>query len=195
MSDGFTLVELMVVVALIALVLTQGIPWLKSTTLNNRRTVQVNDYIANLNLARGLAISGDESDLPGGITPCTGCDVTICKSIDGLVCTTSSSVNWHDGWVVFWDADGDGVVDAVDNDRLIRVQAALEGDSTLKGNLSVVNRISFDPNGFTGNNGTVVWCDSRGFGSEARAIVVSGVGRVRLTTVDDPNITLSSCSP
>ncbi|MCP5141571.1 MAG: prepilin-type N-terminal cleavage/methylation domain-containing protein, partial [Gammaproteobacteria bacterium] len=57
---GFTLVELMVVVGLIALVMTQGIPWLESTTLNSRRAAQINAFVADLNAARGLAVAGDD---------------------------------------------------------------------------------------------------------------------------------------
>lgn len=193
-ASGFTLLELMVVVALVALVVSQGIPWLQSTTLNSRRTAQVNEFVANLNAARAFAIAGDEI----ATNPCTGCNVTMCKTTDGTTCETLTTEYWESGWLTFWDEPTSGTpgdYDVGGTERLIRVRAALEGGSTLRGNLLVARRITFDSNGFTGNNGTFIWCDSRGFGGDARGIIVGPVGRVRTLPADDADVTPTSCSP
>lgn len=193
---GFTLVELMVVVGLIALVMTQGIPWLESTTLNSRRAAQINAFVADLNAARGLAVAGDDVTFGvHGINPCTGCEVSLCKTEDGATCSTSSSVYWENGWLLFWDADGDGVVDTVDNDRLIAVRPALTGGNTLRGNLLVRHRVTYTTSGFTSNNESLAWCDKRGFGDQARAIVIASTGRVRTAAINDASVSLVNCSP
>lgn len=197
--SGFTLVELLVVVALIALVMTQGVPWLQSLTLNSRRTTQVNEFVSYLNYARGAAIAGDDVTLAvHGINPCTDCNVTLCKSVDGQTCELQTSVYWESGWLVFWDepsTGNPGELDAGTNERLIRVRGSLDGGNTLRGNSNASRRITFDTNGFTGNNGTLAWCDSRGWGAQSRAIVISSTGRTRTAEGTDLGLSVSSCSP
>lgn len=197
-SAGFTLVELMVVVALVALVLTQGIPWLETVTLNARRTATTNSFVAHLNSARNFAIAGDdEPDNPCDTgNPATFCEVVMCKSIDLETCSTSSSVGWHDGWIMFWDADDDQTFDSGTTERLIRVHEALKGDATLFGNTFVRNAISFDAAGMLGSNaGTLIYCDGRGFTSDARAIIASSVGRIRTLEATDGEVGPNSCTP
>ncbi|MGB5065269.1 MAG: GspH/FimT family pseudopilin, partial [Candidatus Competibacter sp.] len=69
-KSGFTLIELMITVALAAIVLTLGVPAFQETIRNNRLATTVNDFISSLNLTRSEAIK-------------RGTRVTLCKSANG----------------------------------------------------------------------------------------------------------------
>ena len=64
---GFTLIELIITVALAAIIVTIGIPSFRTAILNNSRTAQVNEFVGVLNLARSEAAK-------------RGLRVTICRS-------------------------------------------------------------------------------------------------------------------
>ena len=81
-ENGFTLVELMIGLAIAAIILTVGIPSFNDLVRNNQMTTQANELIGALNLARSEAIK-------------RGSSVSITS--------TSGDSNWKDGWSV---ADG-----------------------------------------------------------------------------------------
>ena len=55
-NNGFTLIELMVTVAVLAIVLSLGVPSYRALIINNRLTAQANALVASINLARSEAI-------------------------------------------------------------------------------------------------------------------------------------------
>lgn len=90
-TAGFTLIELMVTIAIVALLLTIGLPSFQSSLRSNRIATTTNELMASLALARSEAIRS-----PGG--------AWICASADGALCDGDS---WNDGWMVWIDADED----------------------------------------------------------------------------------------
>lgn len=163
---GFTLVELMITIALAVIVLTMGVPSFQSTVDNNRLVTQANQLVGTLHFARSEAI---KRRIP----------VTVRKS----------DSNWEDGWIAFSDLNGDGNANtstgnncAAGEDCILRVVASLGGKTTLRGNNNIANRVTFNSTGFsTGFNGTFTLCDSRG-AQKARGIIISNTGRVRRAT-------------
>lgn len=82
--QGFTLVELMVVIALLAVITTLAVPsWLELRTRNTVRTA-VNDFTSSLQLARSEAVRLNSA-------------ITVCPSNDGATCTATAL---HLGWIV-----------------------------------------------------------------------------------------------
>jgi type IV fimbrial biogenesis protein FimT len=107
---GFTMTELMVVVAIVAILLSIGVPSYRYVTNSYRMSAEVNSLLGDLQLARSESLKG-------------GLWVVVCTSTTGTSC--SGSTAWQNGWLVFQDANHNGQVDG--NERIIKVQAAFSG--------------------------------------------------------------------
>lgn len=99
---GFSLIELMVTVALLAILLAMGLPSFQGSLRSNRVATATNELIAAINLARVEALRN-----PNG--------AALCASADGETCSDA----WATGWMVWIDADGDGAPLGAD-DRVLR---------------------------------------------------------------------------
>lgn len=84
-QNGFTLVELMIGLAIVAIVLSIGVPSFGDLIRNNRMTTQVNELVGALNLARSEAVKRGQS-----------INVT----------AASGGSNWKAGWTVETTAGG-----------------------------------------------------------------------------------------
>ena len=160
-GEGFTLIELMVAVAVLAVVLTAGVPSFRDIVRNNRLSSMANEFSATLNYARSEAIK-------------RGIRVSVRKS----------GTNWENGWQVFTDNSGTaGTNDGTD--VTLRVHGALSQNYILRGNNNFANFISFMANGTSNNMGTFALCDvSSGSNTPvrgtSRVLIVNAVGRVRM---------------
>lgn len=85
---GFTLVELMVVVAIMAIVLMVGLPSFRSTLQSNRVATTSNELQGSIALARGDAITSTQTS---GICPANS---------GGTACDTAATT-WANGWLVW----------------------------------------------------------------------------------------------
>ncbi len=104
-SAGFTLIELMITVAIASVLLVIGIPNFTEFVANNRIVSTTNELAAHLNITRAQAIGRNTA-------------VSICASADGASCGVST--RWDTGWIVF--TDNTGVVGEVDgSDEVLRV--------------------------------------------------------------------------
>lgn len=95
LQSGFTLIELMVAISVLAILLALGLPSFQASLRSNRVATATNEMIASISLARSEAI---RSTRGGGV----------CPSADGAACGGA----WSDGWLVWADADADGILDA-----------------------------------------------------------------------------------
>jgi type IV fimbrial biogenesis protein FimT len=168
-ESGFTIMELMVTVTLVAIIATFAFPSVDYLLRNSRLTSQLNNLAATLHYARSEAVK-------------RGTPVTVCKTHAALQCDTRPG--WERGWIVFVD-DGGGVATGKGNGKhekpelMLRVHEALEGGTTLRGNRNVAHRVTFSASGFSGGfNGTLRLCDARG-ARAAKALIVSRLGRIR----------------
>lgn len=98
---GFSLIELMVTVAVLAIVVAIGLPSFQGSLRSNRVATASNELAASVSLARSEALRS-----PGG--------AAICGTTDGATC----SADWDRGWMVWTDTDGNGSPGL--NDRILR---------------------------------------------------------------------------
>jgi type IV fimbrial biogenesis protein FimT len=163
-ASGFTLVELMITVALVAIVLTLGAPSMRELILNNRLATDYNNMLMSLTLARAEAIK-------------RGARTRVCIRNATPDCD-GTATHWEDGWLVIADTNGNDTMTAADGDLIMQNQGALTDGTTLRGNTKVTRSVAFNARGFSGSSGTLTLCDSRG-ARQARGIVISNTGRAR----------------
>ena len=100
-QSGFTLIELMVTIAVLAVLLGLALPSFQGSLRSNRVATATNDMLASLALARSEAI---RSTRGGGV----------CASNDGATCGGT----WGDGWLVWGDTNGNEALD--DGETVLR---------------------------------------------------------------------------
>ena len=158
---GFTLLEL-VVILVIAAVLVGVATAAVGDGLEAARAAD-----ARARLLASLSLAAHRAALSGyhGVA---------CSSLDGASC--SGSVDWTPGWIVFLDADGDGVRDP--GEAPLDTAPALAGQVRLRSTVGRT-RVVFQGNGGNaGSNITYTLCDGRG-PAQARSLVISNAGRMR----------------
>ena len=188
--SGFTLVELLITLAVVAIVLALATPTLREVILNNQRSTQLNAIMSSLNVARAAAVQ-------------RGVNAIVCIT-DGATppdCDTSATT-WEDGWIVFADTNGDAAYEADPNgngawddgeDFLISHHKPLPDGATLRGDSAEVTRsITFDARGFCAScpqdvdddeQPTLQLCDARAE-AEARGVRIAWTGRAQIIDSD-----------
>jgi type IV fimbrial biogenesis protein FimT len=168
---GFTLYELLVAMAIGAVIVVLGVPSFSGTLDNQRMTSATNELVMSLNLAKSEAIKRVSY-------------VSVCKTDDFKSCTDGDS-RWDDGWIVFANATTANL-DSIDGDDVvIRVYPALRDSLTITPTGTIDGFISFRPTGTIGTSaanmtGTLTTCDERG-ASNARGILLEPSGQWRVS--------------
>ncbi len=181
---GFTILELMVVVALTGILLTIGVPNFQTLMANNRITSQLNLFSSSLALARSEAVRSNQR-------------VVVCPSDDGATCTDTPL--WEIGWITFidrnadFDVDDDGSGNPLDDPCAATAGDDVADDCILNyvdqlANANMTLRSDTSGNYFSYNGlgqGLEVAhfriCDSRG-ADYAKAVLVSVTGRSSVST-------------
>jgi len=162
-ESGFSLVELAVTVAVVAIVAAIAFPNFQDVLRSNRVASASNELVASLSLARVEALRS-----PGG--------AGLCASANG----TSCGEDWNAGWMVWVNADSNDEPGGTDD----RVLKFVQG----RGNLSVTadaddGKLMFDRRGRPGASATITIVPSdqcpEGAGL-VRELTVTPVGQVHV---------------
>lgn len=170
-QSGATLLELMVVMTVSAILLGLSIPSFFSFASNSHLAGATNEMISTLHLARSEAIKRSSRTV-------------ICTSSTGASCANSGG--WHQGWLVFHDANNNAALDA--GEAVILTRAEVAKGFRMTGSSPVSKYISYAPDGgtklMTGawQAGTLTVCDESGL-SDARKIIINKTGRPRTVRV------------
>ena len=166
-QTGFTLIDLLVTLAVLAIVIAIGVPGLQTITESNRAASQNNLITGTLINARSEAIK-------------RGVDVTICGSTNATAATpVCNTAQWELGWIIFADKDQDGVfTPGPNNDTLLGVSDKLTGGLTLRTvDFTDPIRVRIQANGaIRGTPGTFKICTQDADPKKARAINVTAIG-------------------
>lgn len=165
-QNGLTLIELLVTLAVLAVMTSLAVPGFSAYVDNNRRTIDVNELVISLNLARSEAVK-------------RGNNVVVCTSNNGAGCIPG---NWNTGWIVFADDSNDGVLDA--GEQLLEIHGALMNLATMRDFENNITSISYQSTGFGSTTASFMRCDPRG-STEARAVIVSNTGRISMSRDTD----------
>jgi type IV fimbrial biogenesis protein FimT len=127
---GFTLMEIMTGLLVMAILMAIAIPSFRSFTARTRVTAATNQLVVAMNYARGEAVHL--------ATP-----VSLCASSDHLTCDTT---NWAAGWIVF--SDGVAPTGAVDTgDTILQTFPAVSGVSMTGTDSGSLSYLKYDNRG------------------------------------------------
>jgi type IV fimbrial biogenesis protein FimT len=180
-ESAFTLIELMIAIAVATIVLTLGVPSFNSVIERNQLSAYTNLLVSSLYFARSEAIRRNET-------------ITVCHSDDGATC---GGFGYEDGWIIFFDDTGDGDYDDA-GEELIRVHESLPYNYTMRTNL--LGNFNYSAKGSAPSGGIVLCKDN--LLTKARAIFIGPGGRTRLAPLDvngvpeeSLNTPITTCTP
>ena len=155
---GFTLLELIVTVALFGIITAAVVPSMSSFYQRNKIAAIVNNHTAAIQLARHTAVSENVF-------------VVMCPTKDMLNCDS----DWSRLKMVFIDEDNDGALDG--NEEIIG-SADMVKDAFIQ---STRDNLRFAPfNTAQTFTASISICTEAGNSLYSRALVINNVGRVRL---------------
>ena len=165
-AGGFTLIELVVTMAVAAILVAVAVPNMRTFIQNGRLNTQVNDLIGDLNLARSEAIK-------------RRLVVGLCKSTDGV---TFSAGPWRDGRAVVFDANNNGILCEA-NDTVLRFREPLASANNTLATSAVAPSIIFSANGSSNIAAGFffTFCDDRGL-SNGKQLNLNSMGQAAVIT-------------
>ena len=171
---GFTLVEAMVVVLVVAVLMAIAAPGFQELIGNNRMISEVYTLRATLNNARTEAMA-------------RRAPVVVCSTADGATCAGSD--DWSTGYLVFVDTDDDNAADPTNPDEeIIQRETEKRSVDIAFANIDTGERVRFAGDGIAlGFEGTFTFCDERAVdnAAKAKALILNPVGSLRAATDTD----------
>lgn len=176
-ASGLTLIELLIGIALLAVLLGLAAPSFQAQIAASQLTSATNALLGSLMQARAQAIR-------------LGKRVTVCRTHDQQQCDNNAARGWESGWLVFIDIDRAGNANAFVSpaDTILSRNEALPPALRVRGNQQVDDFISFGASGEArtmagGNNplGTIRVCSQSGALADTdreRQLVLSAGGRI-----------------
>lgn len=180
--QGLSLIELIVVVAVIVMLASLAIPSYSAFVVNSRLNAIANEWVSAIHLARSEAVR-------------RGQHVVIRKV----------GAEWENGWQLFVDverstATSKNVFDS-STDLELRVSEPLPISYSLRGNNNFQNYIRYQPDGTSNTIGSFVVCKDQSV-KGAKLIIINSTGRIRVASDSDQdgipekdnNSELASCT-
>jgi type IV fimbrial biogenesis protein FimT len=147
--QGFTLIELMVTIAVMAILLMVAVPSFKEAMLGSKLGSYANSLVAGAHLARSEAIKRNQV-------------VTLCVSSNGTSCGTG---DWGQGWIV-----------RTTGGTVVQHQQALPAGFKVKQTAGPAS-LGFRPSGVGSDTATFTVCRATPLGGQERVVSISATGR------------------
>ncbi|WP_188150140.1 GspH/FimT family pseudopilin [Teredinibacter waterburyi] len=160
-NTGFSVIELMIVLSIASILLMVAIPSFVETTARSAIRTSVNELATELSMARNAAVTRSSS-------------VSLCPSDVSITPQACDNGDWNEGWLTFYDDDGDGTLDA--GEILIRIHDALGS----RVDITLDNTVTFNSRGMKANVSEFKICRAGNTDAAyARSVVVNVGGLVR----------------
>ena len=158
---GFTLIELMVVLGIVAVLAGLAAPSFAAMTLRSRLSAQANEAVSAALLARSEAIKRNTT-------------VSMCVSSNGATCGTGG---WEQGYLVMCNTTDNVSCNDAGTDTLVLRQTPAMTAGLKMTETAGLNRVVFQPTGVGATMGTWTICSAAPLGAEERKVRVSSTGR------------------
>jgi len=162
-SNAFTLLELIVTLAIAIILIGIAIPSFSDSIIRNRIASNVNNLLGAIHMARSEAVK-------------LGTDIELCKknaASDGC----ANGGGWDQGWLIR---------EVADTTSILLVHDAFKDKYTLKGSVEVADLIRFSPSGETNLLMTAifVFCYNNVADSKSKVVEINrfGMAKVRKET-------------
>jgi type IV fimbrial biogenesis protein FimT len=176
-ARGYTLSELMAVLAIASALLVIAIPMLRTQVLNARMSAAATDLQSTLMSAKSEAVGRNYP-------------VRVCiRNEDADACVSNGQ--WEDGWLSFVDTDSDGNLDS--GEEVLQIHPVLADGLTARATNTLANGVTYLPNGLTDLGGTqgLIFCDARGYDNFSRALTVSILGKASVLKPEETGTILT----
>jgi len=175
-ASGFTMIEMLMTMAIAAVLLGLAVPSFRYVTNSNRIAGEINGLLGDLQFARSEAIK-------------EGRTVTVCVSSDGSSCLNPSPAAWQNGWIVFSDPTSTGVPAA---GSVLRVQKTFSGTDTFLAS-NALTAVTFNREGYAAGIAAgqlFTLHDSTNTSAWTRCLSLNLVGQMTSEKANDPaNVT------
>jgi type IV fimbrial biogenesis protein FimT len=164
-ARGFTLVELMVTVAIVAILLSIGAPQLRNFLQRQQVNADVDSLTVAIQLARSEALKRSGR-------------VSICplSSPDAKTCVVAATSNWTNGWMVYIDYGAAGFQS--DTDTILKVEQSVRAATITSSDVDT--DIKFEANALSSLADASTFTIQSG-DEQCKKLVISAQGRVTTT--------------
>jgi len=167
--QGLTLIELLIVLAVIAILSGISIPGMQRLLFETTSTASANQIAGLVRYARNEAVFRNTS-------------VTLCPSSNGISCTNSE---WQGGVLMFTDRNQNSKID--DDDAVKRFVRPFLTSGSLRWR-SLRNKVQFNSRGMArGTIGSFVYCPENNEARMGASLVLSLQGRLRKGLASNKN--------
>lgn len=161
-AQGFTLVELMVTLAVSAILVGVGVPAFDTVMLNNKLRSYSTTLAASVQLARSEAAKRKTV-------------VTMCVSTDGALCTDGT---WEQGWILLSDG------------KVLKQFQALASEYKIMETTAKAISIDFEPTGMIDEPKLLKVCRYEPVSTHEREVTISALGRTSVAETTTGECTL-----
>ena len=162
-KNGFTLIELIITIAIVAIITTLALPHFHEIMAKQETIKTSHKLISSIQLAKSHATLQHSN-------------VVICPSQDKLNCQIN---HWNSGFIVFLDSNKNRQVNASERIILTESTDLKYGNLNWRGTLSIPSLTFQAANGLPiGSNGSFYYCSTHQ--QSPHKIILSNMGHVRI---------------
>jgi type IV fimbrial biogenesis protein FimT len=172
-NGGFTLAELLVALAVAAILVATAVPSLRAFVQDARLSSAADEFLATIQLARTEAVTRGDA-------------VILCRTANpgNDQCRDSANKDWTPGWLMYAAPGSSGEIDYTDSADNVLIQRGSPAPAgvTITSDNDGNQWLTFAADGSLRESGPLAYavCDNRGV-AEGRLIVVPMLGRPYLT--------------